>query len=109
MAGKGGGLCFQQHFQFNLVPQRDVIVTDPGDFGLDGARVLHGVWVKRRQRKAAFLVEAQRIEVIVGGDQPQAAASVAISRTASISAVPMPMPSLKLSSRVISQSRSTVR
>ena len=55
-------------------------------------RGVHRAGMDRNQPEAAFLVEAKRVQVVVGGDQPQppAAGRAGAALTASTSDVPMP-------------------
>jgi hypothetical protein len=58
--------------EFHLVAQRDVEVAHHGDLRLQPSpTVLHRAGVQGGKAKAPPLVEAQAVQVVVGGDQPQ--------------------------------------
>ena len=63
--------------EFNLVAQRDPVRACRRDLGLQpSAAVVDCAAVHGGQAETAALVEAQRIDVVVGGDEPQAGAPV---------------------------------
>lgn len=67
----GGGS--QSLLKLQLVPQRDAVATQWGDFGFQpGPAVVDRAAVQNGQAKAPPLVEAQRVDVVIGGDEPQA-------------------------------------
>jgi hypothetical protein len=58
--------------EFHLVAQRDVEVAHHGDLRLQPSpTVLHRAGVQGGKAKAPPLVEAQAVQAVVGGDQPQ--------------------------------------
>lgn len=57
--------------------QRDPVVAHERDLGLQaGPAVLNGTVMHARQAGAAALVKAQRISIVIGGNDPQARAPV---------------------------------
>jgi hypothetical protein len=85
----------------------DPVVADGRDRGLDLARFIDRTAVDRRQAEPAPLIETQRVEVVVAGDEEdgRALACRAASTTASISAVPTPSARRK-ASRITSSTSS---
>ena len=62
--------------RLELVAQRDPVVADRRDLGLQRRPALvDRARVQRGEAEPAALVEAQRVDVVVGGDQPQARAA----------------------------------
>src|SRR5207302_8065170 len=68
-----GSLAIQEQYELQLVPDRDPVVTELGDLRLDrGPDLVVEPRTKRRQAHPPALVKAQRVQVVVGGDQPEA-------------------------------------
>jgi hypothetical protein len=67
----------QSLLELDLVPQRDAVAPYWGDFGLQlGSAVVDRAAVQGGQAKAPPLIEAQRVDVVVGSDEPQAGAAL---------------------------------
>jgi hypothetical protein len=71
------GLAAHQYsgcsFELDLVAQRDPVGAHHGDLRLEaGPAAINGTAMHPHQAEAAALVEAQRIDVVVGSDDPQA-------------------------------------
>jgi hypothetical protein len=73
----------QSFLEFDLVAQRNSVLTHLGNLRFKShAAVIDRPRVDGRESKAASLIEAKRIDVVVGGDEPQA-------RTAEIAGQPL--------------------
>ena len=64
--------CSGLSFELDLVAQRDPVGAHRGDLRLEaGTAAINGTAVHPHQAEAAALVETQRINVVVGGNDPQ--------------------------------------
>ena len=69
----------QQFLEFEFVAHGDAVGANVGDGGLNPPRFIHSAGIDRREAVAASLVEPNRVDVVVCGDQPQAATAGADS------------------------------
>jgi hypothetical protein len=70
-------LCSGLFLEFELVSQRDPVVAHERDLGLQaGPAVINGTAMHAHQAETATLVKAQRINIVIGGNDPQAPAPV---------------------------------
>ena len=65
-------LLGEPYLQLDLVPDRDTVLADERDRRLEAAGRLTEVTMHRDELETAALVEAERIQIVVGGDEPQA-------------------------------------
>src|SRR5216110_1798608 len=64
-------------FEFELVSQRDPVIARERDLGLQtGPAVINGTAMHAHEAEAAALIKAQRINIVIGGNDPQASAPV---------------------------------
>ena len=71
---RGRGRLADRDLQLELVAERDPVRAGLGDGRLDrGARAVHGTRVDPREPEPAPLVEAERIDVVVRGHEPEPA------------------------------------
>jgi len=75
MGRKGEHLIGKKIFHLDFITQGYTIFAEQRDFRLYSPGYLESVTVNGSDDKAAFLVEAQRRQVVVGGNQPQAPAA----------------------------------
>lgn len=68
----------QQHFQLDLIAQRDVVLADEWDGRLEFACFLYGVHAQLAELKTAFLIKAQRAQIRIGGGDVDAAALIGL-------------------------------
>src|SRR6516162_8944366 len=61
--------------EVDLVVKRDAVVTDPGNLRLALPGLVDGAGPEFGQPEAAALVEAERVDVVVGGGEPDLAAA----------------------------------
>ena len=62
-------------FELDLIAQRNPVGAHDGDFRLQvGAAAINGTAVDSSEAKAAALVKTQRIDIVVGGNDPKAGA-----------------------------------
>ena len=74
--GQRVGLALsQRHFQFDLIAQRDIVISNQRNARLDPSRFIHRAPIDGSNFKSAFLVKAERIQIVVGRDQKETFAS----------------------------------
>jgi hypothetical protein len=67
-------LSAQDDLELDLIAQGNIVHADQGDALLDLSRLIDGATVNSNQFKPALLIEAQRIQVVIGRDQENAPA-----------------------------------
>lgn len=63
---------FQHHLKLDLIAERNTMFSNQGNLRFEHASLLNGVAMDGDQDETSFLVKAEGVEIIVGGNQPEA-------------------------------------
>ena len=68
----GSFFVIQHHLKLDFIAQRNAVDAKLGDFRFQFARDVERISMDSDKHKAALLIEAQGMQVVIGGDEPQA-------------------------------------